>query len=55
MALFRGATLAIRNQKVYSLNGTADEQRALEWLLFVSVLLRNLDEATVAQPPATSA
>jgi uncharacterized protein (TIGR02391 family) len=50
MALFRGAMLAIRNPKAHSLNGTHDEQRALEWLSFASVLLRNLDEAVLQQP-----
>jgi uncharacterized protein (TIGR02391 family) len=50
MALFRGAMLAIRNPKAHSLNGTHDAQRALEWLSFASVLLRNLDEAVLQQP-----
>jgi uncharacterized protein (TIGR02391 family) len=54
LALFRGAMLAIRNPKAHSLNGTHDAQRALEWLSFASVLLRNLDEATLAQPTAIS-
>lgn len=53
LSLFRGAMLAIRNPKAHSLNGTHDAQRALEWLSFASVLLRNLDEAMLAQPPAT--
>lgn len=48
LALFRGAMLAIRNPKAHSLKGTHDAQRALEWLSFASVLLRNLDEATLA-------
>lgn len=52
MALFRGAMLAIRNPKAHSLNGTHDAQRALEWLSFASVLLRNLDEATLTQSPS---
>lgn len=47
MALFRGAMLAIRNPKAHSLGGTADAQRALEWLSFASVLLRNLEEAVL--------
>jgi uncharacterized protein (TIGR02391 family) len=51
MALFRGAMLAIRNPKAHSLNGTHDAQRALEWLNFASVLLRNLDEAILVQLP----
>ncbi|AHJ95551.1 hypothetical protein Hsw_PA0218 (plasmid) [Hymenobacter swuensis DY53] len=49
MTLFRGAMLAIRNPKAHSLGGTTDPQRALEWLSFASVLLRNLDEAEVVQ------
>ncbi len=53
LSLFRGAMLAIRNPKAHSLGGTHDAQRALEWLSFASVLLRNLDEAVLAQPPAT--
>jgi uncharacterized protein (TIGR02391 family) len=52
MALFRGAILAIRNPKAHSLNGTHDAQRALEWLFFASVLLRNLDESALIQPTA---
>ncbi|MBO3272385.1 TIGR02391 family protein [Hymenobacter defluvii] len=52
MTLFRGAMLAIRNPKAHSLGGTADPQRALEWLSFASVLLRNLDEAEVVQTQA---
>lgn len=52
LALFRGAMLAIRNPKAHSLGGTHDAQRALEWLSFASVLLRNLDEAVLAQPSA---
>ena len=51
MALFRGAMLAIRNPKAHSLNGTHDAQRALEWLAFASVLLRNLDDATLIPSP----
>jgi uncharacterized protein (TIGR02391 family) len=54
MALFRGAMLAIRNPKAYSLNGTHDAQRALEWLSFASVLLRNLDEAVLQQPNSST-
>jgi uncharacterized protein (TIGR02391 family) len=50
MALFRGAMLAIRNPKAHSLGGTHDQQRALEWLSFASVLMRNLDEAVLQQP-----
>lgn len=55
MALFRGAMLAIRNPKAHSLGGTQDAQRALEWLSFASVLLRNLDEAVLQQPIPPSA
>lgn len=54
LSLFRGAMLAIRNPKAHSLGGTHDAQRALEWLSFASVLLRNLDEAVLIQPTATS-
>jgi hypothetical protein len=50
LALFRGAILAVRNPKAHSLGGTSDAQRALEWLFFASVLLRNLDESTLQQP-----
>lgn len=53
LSLFRGAMLAIRNPKAHSLGGTHDAQRALEWLSFASVLLRNLDEAILLQPPTT--
>ena len=44
--------LAVRNPKAHSLDGTSDQQRALEWLSFAGVLLRNLDEATLVMPPA---
>jgi uncharacterized protein (TIGR02391 family) len=53
LSLFRGLMLAVRNPKAHSLGGTADAQRALEWLSFASVLMRNLDEAVLAQPIAT--
>ncbi|MBD2768474.1 TIGR02391 family protein [Hymenobacter sp. BT664] len=55
LSLFRGAMLAIRNPKAHSLGGTHDAQRALEWLSFASVLLRNLDEATVQIPNTPNA
>lgn len=45
MWLFSGAVMAIRNPKAHRLVQQADPVRAYEWLAFVSVLFRVLDDA----------
>lgn len=45
MHLFEGAVQGIRNPKAHSIQVTAEEEEALQWLGFASALFRRLDTA----------
>ena len=49
MQIFKGAFQGIRNPKAHSLDHDLTAQKAAQYLIFASLLLRRLDEAKVVK------
>lgn len=54
LAIFRGATIGVRNPGAHDLFQPTDPQQALEYLAFASLLHRRLDVAEARLPPEES-